>query len=131
VNLNVKTKPVDAAEPAVEPIADILGRVGRELDALAEQLKHIQRFIGPLALKASSLDPGFLQEVQAIDHIEQKMICLSHFLTSLGPLMQGHWVLDVSEASGVVTLSELARRLRKAEHLDGEDPNQSGDFELF
>jgi hypothetical protein len=59
------------------------------------------------------------------------MVCLSRFLTSLGPLMQGHWVLDLSEASEVVTLSELAHRLRNAEHMIEEDPHLAGDFDMF
>ncbi len=131
MKLNARAKQVNLAEPKVEPIADILGRVGRELDTLAEQLNHVQGLISPLASQASALDPCFLQEIQVVDHIEQKMICLSHFLTSLGPLLQGHWVLDVSEASSVVSLSELARRLREAEHPAEEEPSGSGNFELF
>jgi len=131
VSANIKIKPVDSSAPAVEPIAQILARVGRELDALAEQVNHIQTVIGTLVSKAPALESKVLQEIQAVDHIEQKMIGLSQFLTSLGPLMQGHWVLDPREASEVVTLSELARRLRQAEHLSEEDPHQSGDFEMF
>jgi hypothetical protein len=131
VSANPKINPVDQPPSAVEPISEIIGRVGHELDVLAEQLNHVQGLIGTLAKKASALDPGLLQELQAVDHIEQKMVCLSRFLTSLEPLMQGHWVLDLSEASEVVTLSELARRLRKAEHLIEEDPHVSGDFEMF
>jgi hypothetical protein len=122
---------MNSSGTAVEPIAEILARVGRELDALAEQLNHVQGLIGTLVSKAPAVESGLLQEIQAVDHIEQKMIGLSQFLTSLGPLMQGHWVLDPREASEVVTLSELARRLRKAEHLNEEDPHQSGDFEMF
>ncbi len=121
----------DPAPATVEPIAEILGRVGLELDELAKQLNHVQGLISPLVFKASSLEPGFLQEIQAVDHIEQKMICLSRFLTALGPLMQGHWVLDLSEASAVITLSELSRRLRSAEHIIEDDPHMSGDFEMF
>jgi hypothetical protein len=127
----MKAAPIDPPESAVEPIAEILGRVGQELDDLAEQLQRVQGLISPLVLQASSLEPGFLQEIQAVDHIEQKLTCLSRFLSALGPMMHGHWVLDMTEASEVVTLSELARRLRTAEHLIDEAQDVSGDFELF
>jgi hypothetical protein len=127
----MKVATVEQREAAVEPIAEILGRVGQELDDLAGQLQRVQGLISPLVLQASSLEPGFLQEIQAVDHIEQKLTCLSRFLSALGPFMHGHWVLDMSEASEVVTLSELARRLRTAEHITDETEQVSGDFELF
>jgi hypothetical protein len=127
----MKAAPIDQPETALEPIAEILGRVGQELDDLSEQLQRVQGLISPLVLQASSLEPGFLQEIQAVDHIEQKLACLSRFLAALGPLMHGHWVLDMTEASEVVTLSELARRLRTAEHVIDETLQVSGDFEMF
>ncbi len=130
-NVNIKAAPILQSESAVEPIAEILGRVCHELDDLASQLQRVQGLISPLVLQASSLEPGFLQEIQAVDHIEQKLACLSRFLSALGPLMHGHWVLDMTEASEVVTLSELARRLRTAEHVLDEAQQESGDFEMF
>lgn len=127
----MKVATVEQREAAVEPIAEILGRVCQELDDLAGQLQRVQGLISPLVLQTSSLEPEFLQEIQAVDHIEQKLTCLSRFLAALGPFMHGHWVLDMSEASEVVTLSELARRLRTAEHIADESQHASGDFELF
>ncbi len=129
--MNIKAAPLEQSESAVEPIAEILGRVSQELDDLAEHLQHVQDLISPLVLKSASLEPGLLQEIQAVDHIEQKLTCLSRFLSALAPLMHGHWVLDMSEASEVVTLSELARRLRTAERIVEDNPHLSGDFELF
>ncbi len=129
--MNVKVDLLDQPAPAVEPMAEILGRVGLELDDLAEQLGRVQGLISPLVLKASSLEPKFLREIQAVDHIEQKLAGLSRFLKALGPLMQGHWVLDPSEASEVVTLSQLSRRLRTAERSVDANPHAEGDCELF
>jgi hypothetical protein len=130
-NVNIKAASFDQPASAVEPIAEILGRVGQELDDLAEQLNRVQGLISPLVLRAAAVEPEFLREVQAFDHIEQKLVCLSRFLTALGPLMHGHWVLDMSEASEVVTLSELSRRLRTAEQIVEDNPHASGDFEMF
>jgi hypothetical protein len=130
-NVNIQAASIVPSESAVEPIAEILGRVCQELDALANQLQRVQGLISPLVLQASSLEPGFLQEIQAVDHIEQKLACLSRFLSALAPFMHGHWVLDTSVASEVVTLSELARRLRAAEYDVDAAQHESGDFEMF
>ncbi len=129
--MNMKADLFEAPASAVEPMAEVLGRVGQELDDLAAHLAHVQGLISPLVLKASSLEPKFLREIQAVDHIEQKLSGLSRFLKALGPLMQGHWVLDPSEASETVTLSELSRRLRTAERTADASPRSDGDCELF
>lgn len=129
--MNVKAATIDPPASAVEPVAEILGRVSQELDDLAVDLNRVQGLITPLITHAGSAEPSLLREVQGFDHIEQKLICLARFLNALGPLMHGHWALDMTEASSVVTLSELARRLRAAERDPIDDPNASGDFELF
>ncbi len=110
-------------------LADILGRVGLELDDLAKQLKHVQVSISPLVRLVPAHEHGVMRDIQELDHIEQKVHCLSQFLSALGPMMQGHWVLDTNEASKVVTLSELAQRLRCADGDVAED--HPGEFELF
>lgn len=127
--MNIKAGSIEQQVSAVEPISEILGRVGQELNGLAGELSRVQGLISPLVFKVSSLEPEFLKEIQAIDHIEQKLVCLSRFLTALGPLTEGHWVLDFSEASQVITLSELSRRMHTP--VADQLPPPSGDCELF
>jgi CelD/BcsL family acetyltransferase involved in cellulose biosynthesis len=113
-------------------MSSLLGRISHELSDLAVSLVEMQSLVSPLLSEAASQDPAYLREVQAFDHIRQKLSGLADFLAALVPTTPRHWALDPSAASEIVTLSELSARLRF--HKDDRAAQASvasGDCELF
>ena len=114
-----------------EPVVDILCRVADELQAMAHSLAQVSipgddAFAHVIRMRGQP----FMIAMQGLDLTRQKLACLADFLSELARSAPRHWSLDVDRAAEVVTLSQLARRLRSAhgrEDLDGSD----GDFEMF
>jgi hypothetical protein len=85
----------------------------------------------PLAANATATatpDPDYLQALQGIDHIEQKLCALAGFLADLATTASPDWQLDAHPALAALTLSDLAARLAgDTVHA----PRHDGDCELF
>ena len=123
-----------ARKPSAAPtvtLAEVNARIGEELAALAEAVRHLQNVISPLILEAAARNPSHLQELQEFDHIAQKLSNLGDFVTTLAAHTPSHWLVDPSTASQAVTLSKLSSRLSFAEEADSVASHDPGDFELF
>jgi hypothetical protein len=121
-----------AAEPSASclaPITDVLGRVARELAHLGLLLDDLESVLGPLILEAGRGRADVLRDAQGLDHIGQKLSCLADFLTALAAAAPRQWLVDQNIAGRVVTLADLALRLKAAGA--NVSPADFGDCELF
>lgn len=110
------------------PVTDMLGRVSAELQDIAAAVERMHPLVS--AQQAISQDPGYLQALQSIDHIEQKMRCLAGFLTGIAQAAAPGWQIDPRAALAAITLSDLAMRLGGGEPT-AQEASSFGDFELF
>jgi len=112
-----------------EPVADVINRVATELRHLAGEVADLQATLGD-AFNASKLSNEFLRDLQSIDHIEQKLACLSEFLSSLTFLVDETSMVDIGKLVKTINLADLSKRLRGLD-LSLPSANAIGDFELF
>jgi hypothetical protein len=112
-------------------MVEVNERIGQELAALAEAVRHLQNVISPLLLEAAGRNPSHLHELQDFDHIAQKIDNLGNFVTTLATHVPTNWLVDPSTASQVVTLSDLSSRLSFAAPNETDAGHVPGDFELF
>jgi hypothetical protein len=112
-------------------MVEVNERIGQELAALAEAVRHLQNVISPLILEAAGRNPSHLHELQDFDHIAQKIDNLGNFVTTLAAHVPAHWLVDPSTASQAVTLSHLSSRLAFTEESEADAGHVPGDFELF
>jgi hypothetical protein len=120
-----------AASPpsALTPVPALLERLSAELADMAQAVNRLHPLAAAQADKATSApDPAYLQALQGIDHIEQKLRALAGFLADLAPAAAPAWQLDPHHALAALTLADLATRL--AGHTPPEATND-GDCELF
>ncbi len=129
-----------AAEPSASsqaPIADVLGRAARELTHVGGLLDDLESVLGPLILEAGRGRADVLRHAQGLDHIGQKLACLADFLAALAQAARREWLVDPSVAARVVTLADLALRLKGPGDASrpgadaGSSSAGSGDCELF
>ncbi len=123
-------------DPASE-LPAILGAVSRELSALGDMGADLQSVLSPLAhahgnLRQLSGDAGHVpgsEEIQALDLFTQRLFVLADFLTALAPTVSQGSRADLRQALGVVSLSDVARRLGSA--ASEEISVDTGALELF
>lgn len=113
------------------PISDVTDRVGGALSDVCQSVHRLQALIAPLILEAAVRNPSHLHELQDFDHLCQKLENLADFLAALALVLPDEWRLDPSEASRVVTLSDLSSHLGFSAKTDAERDHGPGDFELF
>ncbi|MDH6234051.1 hypothetical protein M2281_004665 [Mesorhizobium soli] len=106
------------------PVPALLARLSTELNDMAAEVNRLY----PLAIATATPDPDYLQALQGIDHIEQKLRALAGFLADLTKAAAPDWQLDAQPALAALTLSDLATRL--AGHTPHPAAND-GDCELF
>lgn len=123
----------DSGDVAEEPVADLLSRVGCELALVAEALDNVEVPIHDALLHgAGSRYPPFIQVMQDLDHMRQTVACLGEFLCTLAASSPDHWRLDPKDAAAVVTLADLAKRLRANGEMANWGKDGGGnDCELF
>jgi len=112
-----------------EPVADVINRVATELRHLADEVSDLQSTLGD-AVREASVSNEALRNLQSIDHIEQKLSCLSEFLSSLTFLLDENSVVDIRKPVQAINLADLSKRLRGLD-LNLPSANAIGDFELF
>jgi len=112
-----------------EPVADVINRVATELRHLAGEVSDLQSTLGD-AVRETSVSNEVLRDLQSIDHIEQKLSCLSEFLSSLTFLLDENSVVDIRKPIQAINLADLSKRLRGLD-LSLPSANAIGDFELF
>jgi hypothetical protein len=121
----------ESSSSQIMTMAEVTGRVGQELATLAEATRDLQNLISPLILEAAGRNLAQLHELQYLDHVAQKLCNLGDFVTTLATHMPSHWLVDLSAASQVVTLTDLSSRLARNEVIDSAEGHPAGDFELF
>jgi hypothetical protein len=116
-----------ASQPsALMPVPALLERVSAELKEMAAEVNRLHPLAGANAV--ATPDPDYLQALQGIDHIEQKLRALAGFLAALTPAAAPAWQLDAQKALAALTLSDLATRLAGD---TVHEPSRDGDCELF
>jgi hypothetical protein len=113
----------------VMPMANVLHRIGTELNDIAQWMVHMQTVVSPLVSETASSET--IHQVQHLDHIAQKLAALADFLAALAPSTPAHWELDPSPATQVVTLSGLTARLLAMDSEPAQASISAGDCELF
>jgi hypothetical protein len=119
-----------AASPpsALTPVPALLERLSAELADMAADVNRLHPLAAHGNVAATAPDPAYLQALQGLDHIEQKLRALAGFLADLAPTTSPTWQLDPHHALAALTLADLATRL--AGHTPPEATND-GDCELF
>lgn len=116
--------------PAVA-LGDVLRTVGLELAYLGRRAAELQVAFSPSGLREGP-EGAALYRLQALDALTQALDGVSDFLCALAPTVPSHWSCDATQAAGVVTLSDLARRLsRSAPEASPSLGGEAGEFELF
>ncbi|SDR09653.1 hypothetical protein SAMN05444161_1623 [Rhizobiales bacterium GAS191] len=128
------SKPIrhDDAAARTEPVVDLLCRIADELQAMAHSVAQVSVPGDDVVTRIIGMrNQPFMNAMQGLDLTRQKLACLADFLSELAQSVPPHWSIDVNPAAEVVTLSQLAMRLRSSAH-DGENSDSSdGDFEMF
>jgi|HubBroStandDraft_4_1064222.scaffolds.fasta_scaffold1168934_1 hypothetical protein len=125
----LKTGP-DTATTA--PVTEILGRVAAELRQAAVLIERLPICTEHFKESMGSEDSHYLRAMQGLDHSSQRLSGLADFLSALADRAPAHWHLDTHLASQVVTLAELAKRLKLTAEAAGESAGaSSGDCEFF
>lgn len=118
--------------PGVE-LSPILQAVSRELASLGDMGSSLQSVLGALASAhartiGDSGMPGS-EDIQALDLFTQRLFGLADFLAALAPTVTPGSCGDLDRALQVVSLSDVARRLK------GESPGDlamdAGGFQMF
>ncbi|ACB97182.1 hypothetical protein [Beijerinckia indica] len=114
------------------PLGEVLARVSHEMTHLSKSMDQFQILISPLLVKGHHHDRAFLREIQNLDHVAQKLVCLSEFVNGLAIHMPPQWRIDPNFAAQVVTLAELSATLAASEPAPRRETSvSSGDCELF
>jgi hypothetical protein len=115
-----------------EPITAILSRVALELTDLAKCVDRLHGMVENVRRDCIVEIGPFLQSAQNIDIVEQRLSCLSHFVSELCELMPSHWEVEGRVAAQNLKLAELARRLSNIENHESTSIGQlSGESEFF
>jgi hypothetical protein len=128
------TKPIRQEDTAIrtEPVVDILCRVADELQAMAHSVAQVSVPGDDVVTRIIGMrDQPFMNAMQGLDLTRQKLACLADFLSELAQSVPPHWSLDVDRAAEVVTLSQLATRLRSPTQGEEGSDAADGDFEMF
>lgn len=111
------------------PLRDILSIIGSECRELGEGVDRFQHTLSPI-LAHLRLDERSHQDIQSLDTISQRLASLAAYVKDIGKLLPAELDVDVDNAVGSITLSELQRRLRGLPA--SFDPGHSaGELELF
>jgi hypothetical protein len=114
-----------------EPVLDLLLRVADELQDMAHSIQQISVPVEDAVAVIGMRDRTFMNAMQGLDLTRQKLACLADFLSALARSAPPHWSLDADPAAELVTLSQLAARLRAPAHADRNPDASDGDFEMF
>lgn len=112
-------------------LGDVLRTVGLELADLGRLAAELQAAFSPSGPREGP-EGAALYRLQALDALTQTLDGVSDFLCALAPTVPSHWSCEATQAAGVVTLSDLARRLSCSD--PGASPSSSGEageLELF
>lgn len=136
--------------PALTPLPDLLARVSAELADIAAATNRLHTLAaartgdatgagagdgtgdgdGTGYGNATAGDHAYLQALQSVDHIEQKLRGIAGFLADLAQAAKPDWQIDAQTALAAITLADLAARL-KGQPPHPEPAAAAGDYELF
>ncbi|MGH6761731.1 MAG: hypothetical protein ACRECW_09135 [Phyllobacterium sp.] len=118
--------------PRGTPVTDILMRIGRELESVANTLGETHPLASSLDWATAARDIHFLQAVQQLDRLEQTVRGLEQFLTALTAHVPADLHADMRSALEQITLSALASRLNGDAPVNETEPAENnGDCDFF
>jgi hypothetical protein len=112
----------------VVSVPEVLRRVHEELVDLERAMETLHPLVDLVTSKVGSKDPQHLKAMQGIDHMEQMLMGLATYLSSLSEEAPQEWHIDTANAVSQITLGDLARRLRRQ---DEAKEDTDGDLEMF
>ena len=118
--------------PGVE-LPPILQAVSRELASLGDMGSSLQAVLSSVAgaharMTGNGHMPGS-EGIQALDSLTQRLFALADFLTVLAPTVTPGSCGDLERALQVVSLSDVARRLKG--EISNATAVDAGEFEVF
>ena len=108
---------------------EVLRRVHHELLALEQAMETLHPLVDLITEKVGWKDPNHLKAMQGIDHMEQMLMGLANFLGRISEEASESWHVDTRDAVSLITLGDLARRLRA--QADEMREESDGDLEMF
>jgi len=127
--MSAKMNEIVEQNVSAEPVGEVINRVATELRHLADEVGDLQTTLGD-AFSKGFVSHEIVRELQSIDHIEQKLACLSEFLASLTFLIDENSLVDIGKPVQAINLADLSKRLRGLD-LALPTADAIGDFELF
>lgn len=121
-------QPKASENAPLTPLAELIGRAGAELADLAATIERMHPLAAAHARHAAAT-PDDIQALQDLDHTEQKLRALAHFLSDIAGATSADWRLDPQQALAAITLADLAARLA-GQKPDNQTPT-AGELELF
>lgn len=112
----------------VVSVPEVLRRVHEELVELEKAMETLHPLVDLVTSRVGSKDPEHLKAMQGIDHMEQMLLGLATYLSSLSQEAPHDWHLDTAHAVSQITLGDLARRLKRQ---DAAKEDTDGDLEMF
>ena len=129
---NRKILQIETAAATMMPVTEILGKVAEELRQAAVLIEQTPICSERTRASIGIEDVDYLRAMQGLDHSSQRLAGLADFLSALADRAPAHWHMDTHLASQVVTLAELAQRLRlTAEGQQQSGSASNGDCEFF
>jgi hypothetical protein len=110
-------------------LAEGLRRVSDALLHLQRSMERLYPLIGNNQWDAIARDARQVVAVQSIDYLEQSLRVLAGFVRELARQTPAEWRIDARSAFALITLSELASRMRHGETIAPARP--AGDCELL
>lgn len=96
---------------------------------LEQAMESLHPLVDLITAKVGSKDPSHLKAMQGIDHMEQMLTGLAHFLRNVSHEASDEWHVDTANAVSQITLGDLAKRLRRI--ADQARVETDGDLEMF
>lgn len=117
-------------EDSQEPIADVLARVRRELEDIADRIDRNQALIARSAWRGGAVHEDVVRAMQDADLSAQRIAGLAGYLREIADASHPHWHVETAGAAATLTLAAMARSIGAA--LPGIDADEDrGEVDFF
>jgi hypothetical protein len=120
----------DITDAYREEAAPAMRRASRELRRTMNMVEDLEHVVAGAIASGGGAHAEQMQELQNLDHIQQKILGVADFIDALSGLMSPQWTVDAKGASRCVLLAELGAKLGDPDARDGK-PVEVADCELF
>lgn len=115
--------------PAAEPLARVLERVGREISSLQAVVHDVEHLVSDMM--AGRGDVGvlapYMVELQQLDALAQRIAGVGDYLEALAQDLPPGWQVDAHAPARRLGLSDQKNRLTGAELMTDDDADLNSD----